>query len=130
MKKLYETEVDNPLTPARRKKIDKFIASNAHLAPANVSVSHEWVDEPVSALHVSTPPVKWEVTFDGGHVEIHADAPFWARLLFTKEKQNEFKEQVEKLLHKTGFYGKDEEKAPSRKKPAGKAAKKPTKHVA
>ncbi len=98
--KIYEIPIDHPLTPARRKTIDKYIARNAHLAPPKVDVSHGWEEE---VLRISTPPVAWEILFNSKNVEIFGTAPFWARLLFTKEKRMQLKAQIELLLHETGF---------------------------
>ena len=57
--KLYEIPIDKPLTPAKRKVIDQYIANNAHLAP--VKLSHEWEDEADPVLKIKTPPVVWEL---------------------------------------------------------------------
>jgi hypothetical protein len=110
--KLYEIPIDKPLTPAKRKVIDQYIANNAHLAP--VKLSHEWEDEADPVLKIKTPPVAWEVIFTEEIVEIHGSAPFWARLLFTKDKREELKVQIELLLHHTGLVA----RKPKNAKPA------------
>jgi len=48
-------------------------------------------------------------------MEVHGSAPFWARLLFTQEKRTKLKEQIEHLLHDTGFI----DAKPKGVKPAG-----------
>jgi hypothetical protein len=103
--KIYEIPIDQPLTAKRRKTIDKYILGNAHLLPFNVKLTHEWDGDDDEILRINTPPVAWEVIFASETVGIYGSGPLWARLLFTKKKQELLKEQIELLLHATGFIG-------------------------
>jgi hypothetical protein len=102
--KIYEIAIDHPLTPKRRKVIDKYIEGNSHLMPLNLTLSHDWEeDEEDPILRINTPPVSWEVVFLSDIVEVYGAGPLWARLLFTEKKKTLLKEQIELLLHDTGF---------------------------
>ena len=91
-----------PLTATRRKAIDKYITANSKFADR--SVSHEWVeDKEEQTLRIATPPVFWDIKFHPKKVEIFGSAPLWARLLLTRQKQAQLKEQIELVLAKTGF---------------------------
>jgi hypothetical protein len=101
-KKLYDIPIHLPLTATRRKAIDKYINANSKFA--DTPVSHEWVeDQAETTLRISTPPVVWDVLFHPKKVEVFGDAPLWARLLLTRQKQAQLKEQIELVLEKTGF---------------------------
>jgi hypothetical protein len=99
--KLYAIPIDHPLTPKKRKIINDYIARNTHLAPADSS--HDWDRETPHLLRIKATPAEFEIFFHEKNVEIHGSAPFWARLLFTQEKRTQLKEQIELLLHDTGF---------------------------
>ncbi len=104
--KIYEIPIDQPLTAKRRKTIDKYILGNSHLLPFGVKLTHEWDGDEDEILRINTPPVAWEIVFEEEAVGIYGSGPLWARLLFTKKKQQLLKEQIELLLHDTGFIGK------------------------
>jgi hypothetical protein len=99
--KIYEIPIDQPLTAKRRKTIDKYISGNGHLLPLKIKITHEWDGDEV--LRINTPPVAWEIIFESETVDIYGSGPLWARLLFTKKKQEMLKEQIVLLLHDTGF---------------------------
>ncbi len=101
--KIYEIPIDQPLTLKRRKIIDKYIKGNTHLVPLNTTLSHDWEEDDDPILRISTPPVSWEVIFQAEIVAVYGAAPFWARMLFTEKKKTFLKEQIELLLHDTGF---------------------------
>jgi hypothetical protein len=96
--KIYEFALDRPLTPAKRKTVEKYLQKNAHLSPKPVSYS--WDEE---VLYIEAKPVLVEVRFQQKRVELYATAPLWARLLFTKQKKVELKEELELILQKTKF---------------------------
>jgi hypothetical protein len=99
--KIYEFAIDRPLTPARRKAVEKQIKDNAHLSP--MRVSYNWDEEDDEVLHIAAKPVLIEVRFQDKNVELYGTAPLWARLLFTNQKKNELKEQIQSILQKTKF---------------------------
>jgi hypothetical protein len=105
--KIYDIPITSPLTLNKRKVIDKYITGNARLniAAFNITVSHEWHKDD-DVLFIKTPPVHWEIIFDGKNVEVYGVGPLWARLLFTEKKRILLREQITLLLHETGFLAK------------------------
>jgi hypothetical protein len=99
--KIYEFAIDRPLTPARRKAVEKQIKDNAHLSP--MPVSYNWDEEDDEVLHIEAKPVLIEVRFQDKNVELYGTAPLWARLLFTNQKKSELKDQIQSILQKTKF---------------------------
>jgi len=99
--KFFDIPIAYPLTAAKRKAVDKYIADNAHLSPSEVS--YDWDEETGKVLLIATPPAKWEVRFYPKSVEIHGEAPFWARVLLTKDKRAKLKEEIERMLRETGL---------------------------
>jgi hypothetical protein len=99
--KIYEFAIDRPLTPAKRKAVEKHIEENAHLSPKPVSYS--WDEDDSEVLHITAEPVLVEVRFQAKNVELYATAPLWARLLFTKQRKIELKDQIESILKKVKF---------------------------
>ncbi len=83
--KIYEIAIQKPLTPARRKAISQFLDRNAHRSP--IPMSYYWDEDDDHLLHVATPPVRWELWFDTEQVTVYGSGPFWAKLLFTKERR-------------------------------------------
>jgi hypothetical protein len=98
--KIYDFAIDNPLTTAKRKAVEKQIEQNAHLSPKPISYSWDENDE---VLHIEAEPLLIEVRFRDKNVELFATAPLWARLLFTKQRKAELKEQIESILQKAKF---------------------------
>jgi hypothetical protein len=99
--KIYEFTIDRPLTPARRKAVEKHIEQNAHLLPRPISWAWEEGDDEV--LHITAEPVEVEIKFQRKTVQLFAAAPIWARMLFTRQRKAELKEQIESVLQKAKF---------------------------
>jgi hypothetical protein len=99
--KIFEFSIDRPLTPARRKAIEKHIEQNAD--QSEKPVSYSWDDDDGDVLRIEADPVEIEVRFEATKVELFGAAPLWARLLFTAKKKAELKEQIEALLQKAKF---------------------------
>src|ERR1700685_1387669 len=97
--KIYDFAIDYPLTPARRKAVEKHILLSARLSPR--PVTYKWDDGEV--LHIAAEPVQIEVRFQETKVELYAAAPLWARRLFTNGKKAELKGQIESILQKAKF---------------------------
>ena len=97
--KIYSFAIDHPLTPAKRKAVERHLKANVPLSPSRVS--WEW-DDP-ETLHILAHPVQVDVRFKRERVELFAAAPLWARLLFTKQRKAELKEQIQAVLLKTKF---------------------------
>ena len=97
--KIEEFVIHQPLTAARRKALEGIIDDNAHLSPGEVS--YEW--ESPHVLLIVTHPVKWEVLFHARKIEVYAEAPFWARMLFTKKKRDELVNLLRRSIKELGF---------------------------
>jgi hypothetical protein len=116
--KLYQFAIDRPLTPAKRKAIEKHIEHNAHLSPE--PVCYNWDEDDDGVLHIAAEPVRIEVRFQDRKVELYGAAPLWARLLFTKKRKARLKQEIESILHKTNFVsaGKSKGRALNAAKPS------------
>jgi hypothetical protein len=99
--KIYEFVINRPLTPAKRKAVEKHIEQNAHLS--SKPVSYNWDEDDDEVLHIAIEPVLIEVRFQDKKVELYGSAPLWARLLFTEKKKVELKDQIETVLHQAKF---------------------------
>jgi len=99
--KIYEFPIDRPLTPAKRKAVEKHIEDNAYLSPR--PFSYNWDEEDDEVLHIAAEPVLIEVRFKDKSVELYGSAPLWARLLFTETKKAELKDEIESMLLKAKF---------------------------
>jgi hypothetical protein len=99
--KIYDFAIDSPLTPAKRKLVEKHIEQNSHLSPK--PISYNWDEDNNEVLHIKAEPLLIEVSFQARSVELYATAPLWARLLFTKQRKAELKEQIESILQKAKF---------------------------
>jgi hypothetical protein len=99
--KIYDFAIDSPLTTAKRKAVEKQIEQNAHLSPKPISYS--WDEDDDEVLHIEAEPLLIEVRFQDQNVELFATVPLWARLLFTKQRKAELKEQIESILQKAKF---------------------------
>jgi hypothetical protein len=118
--KIYEFPIDRPLTPAKRKAVEKHLEENARLSPK--PISYQWEGKASDVLRIAAEPVEVEVIFQAKSVELYAAAPLWARLLFTKQKKAELKDHIEVILQKVKFV------TPAKPKPAqakSAAARKP-----
>jgi hypothetical protein len=118
--KIYAFAIDNPLTAAKRKTVEKYIDQNAGLSPK--PVTYNWDESDRNTLHISAEPISVEVRFNARTVDLYATAPLWARLLFTKQKKVELKDQIELVLQKAKFVSPLKAKAP-KIKPAAAASK-------
>lgn len=100
--KIYDFAIDRPLTPAKRKVVEKYIAENAHLS--RKPISYEWEDDDDNeVLRIEAEPLRIDVRFQDRNVELYATAPIWARLLFTTKRKDELKQQIEQVLQKAKF---------------------------
>ena len=98
--KLYEFPITHELTAARRKAIDKLIDANAPKSPW--PITYEW-EESKDILHISSNSLKGEVHFHAKKIEVFGTIPFWAKMLFTKKKQEELGENISDGLKHLGF---------------------------
>lgn len=115
--KIYEFNIEHPLTAPRRKAIDQFLKKNAH--KSKWPASHEWDEENDHLLHIKTYPVSWEVWFAPHRVTVFGDAPFWAKMLFSDHKRAQLREGIMHVLQDAGFL-----KSAPKPKPAKSAARK------
>lgn len=99
--KIYEFPIDNPLTPAKRKAVEKYVEQSAE--QLEKPLAYSWDEDDRSILHIAAEPVLVEVRFEGKKVELYGSAPLWARLLFTEKKKTALKEQIESILVKAKF---------------------------
>ncbi len=99
--KLYELPINAPLTPSRREAVEKYIAANAHLS--DKPVSFIWDEQGGDVLHIMAEPAQIDIVFEATKVEVYFAAPSWARLLFTKAKKAQVKEQLEAALREADF---------------------------
>jgi hypothetical protein len=103
--RICQFKIENPLTPERRKALDKFLKGKKI---ENMS-SYEWDGEDDHTLRIVTQPVEWEVRFTPHRVTIHATAPLWAWVLLTDDKKELIEDEVREGLRATGFMEHDEE---------------------
>lgn len=99
--KIFEFDIDRPLTAAKKKAVEKHIEENAEKASA--SVSYQWDEEEDGVLHVAADPAQIEIRFAPKSVELYFAAPLWARMLFTEKKKAELKEEIETILRQAKF---------------------------
>ena len=107
LEQFYVFPVQSSLTSERRRAIEVQIAENAEAFERDVS--YKWLkrgDE--RFLRILVDPVTIEVVFLADRVECYGAAPAWARLLFTKARKQELKEQLEQVLVRAGFVGRPE----------------------
>lgn len=116
--KIYEFNIEHPLTAARRKAIDQFLKKNA--PKSKWAASHEWDADNDHLLHIKTYPVTWEVWFAPHRVTVYGAAPFWAKMLFTDAKRALLRESILQVLQATGFM-----KSAAKAKPAKSPARRP-----
>ncbi len=99
--RIYEFNIEHPLTAPRRKALDQFLKKNA--SKSKWPASHEWDGENDHVLHISTYPVKWEVWFAPHRVTVFGSGPFWAKMLFSDKKRALLREGILHVLEETGF---------------------------
>jgi hypothetical protein len=110
--KINEYPIDRPLSAGRRKKINKFIETNA--GRLGRAISHDWNDSG-TVLVLASDPVKWEFVFHPDRVETFGSAPFWVKMLFTEKRRQTVDQVVLQMLEEAGFIG----PSPARKKTLG-----------
>src|SRR6185503_18050779 len=96
--------------------VEKHIERRAKLFAK--AVSYRWDEDDDDVLHIEAKPVLIEVRFNGKSVELYGTAPLWARLLFTQQKKDELKTQIQSALREAKFIT-----ATSAKKPAVRTKK-------
>ena len=101
--KIFEFPIDQPLTAAKRKTVEKQVEKNAHLSPK--PVTYKWDEDDENVLHITADPVEAELRFHPKKVELYGGAPFWVRMLLTEKKKLQIKDEFELILQKTGFVG-------------------------
>lgn len=99
--KIYEFNIEHPLTAPRRKALDHFLKKNAH--KSKWAASHEWDEENDHLLHIATYPVKWEIWFAAHRVTVFGSGPFWAKMLFSDKKRAQLRAGILHVLQETGF---------------------------
>jgi hypothetical protein len=115
--KIYEFNIEHPLTAPRRKALDQFLTKNAHKSAW--AASHEWDEENDHLLHITTYPVKWEIWFAPHRVTVFGSGPFWAKMLFSDKKRALLREGLLHVLQEIGFM-----KSSTKAKPAKATARK------
>ncbi len=102
--KIDEFPISQPLTSARRKKLEKMIDENAFQSPS--PVSYHWEDPHL--LRVVTKPVEWKIVFEAHKIEVFATAPFWAKMLLTRKRREEMhQDSWRRRLRGLGFFGEE-----------------------
>ena len=108
--KIYEFNIEHPLTAPRRKALDQFLKKNA--SKLKWASRHEWDEENDHLLHIAIGPVKWEIVFMAHRVTVFGSGPFWAKMLFTDKKRAQLREGILHVLQEAGFM---KAKAPAKK---------------
>lgn len=96
--KIYEFEIDEALTEARREALEANIEKNAGLSPK--PFDYGW-EEDADILHILIDPVDIEVEFEPTKVGVFATAPVWAKVGFTEKKKAELKGLIETVLRES-----------------------------
>jgi hypothetical protein len=99
--KIYEFNIEHPLTAPRRKALDHFLRKNA--PRSTWAASHHWDEDNDHLLHITTYPVKWEVWFAPHRVTIFGSGPFWARMLFSDKKRAQLRDGILLTLQELDF---------------------------
>jgi hypothetical protein len=99
--KIYEFNIEHPLTAPRRKAIDHYLKKNA--SKSTWPASHKWDEENDHLLHITTYPVTWEVWFAPHRVTVFGNGPFWAKMLFSDKKRAMLREGLLHVLQDAGF---------------------------
>jgi hypothetical protein len=99
--KIYEFNIEHPLTAPRRKVLDHFLKKNA--SKLKWAAHHAWDEENDHLLHIVTGPVKWEIWFAAPRVTVFGRGPFWAKMLFSDKKRAQLREGILYVLQETGF---------------------------
>jgi hypothetical protein len=99
--KIYEFNIDQPLTAPRRKALDQFLKKNA--PKLKWAANHEWAEDDDHLLHITISPVKWEICFAPHRVTVFGSGPFWAKMLFSDKKRALLREGILQVLQETGF---------------------------
>ncbi|MFG1480007.1 hypothetical protein V5F53_15310 [Xanthobacter sp. V4C-4] len=99
--KIFEFQIEKPLTAQRRKAVEKYIEKQAELN--KTALEYGWAGADDTILEIAASPIEIEVRFQEHVVELYGAAPLWARLLFTDKKKGELKAQIEVLLREAKF---------------------------
>jgi hypothetical protein len=99
--KLFEFEIERPLTAAKRKVVEKLISQ--HSEQADKPVAWHWDEDDDQILHIAIDPAEIEIRFEELIVALYIGLPFWARALFTESRKNELRQLVEDILEKAKF---------------------------
>jgi hypothetical protein len=113
--KIYEFNIEHPLTAPRRKALDQFLKKNA--SKLKWAASHQWDEENDHLLHITTYPVQWEIWFAPHRVTIFGSGPFWAKMLFSDKKRADLREGILLVLEQTGFLKSNAKSAPAKAAP-------------
>ncbi|HEX4087031.1 MAG TPA: hypothetical protein VHY22_19105 [Chthoniobacteraceae bacterium] len=98
--KLFDFEINHPLTAERRETMDRFIAANA--GRLGRPVSHRW-DDAGNVLRVASDPVEWVFTFYPDRLEVFGTAPFWIKMLFTEKLRAVAHQTIRDMLAEAGL---------------------------
>jgi hypothetical protein len=118
MKKFYEFKLEQPLTAAGRKALDRVASRYAELYKNRMSFS--WDGENDDRLHIETPPVRWEMVFQGKKATVYGAIPFMMGMLFTQEKRAKLEEGILGVLNEAGFMQKSPKAAKESKRVGGR----------
>ena len=99
--KLYDIPIDQPLTSARRKALNRHLVRKVQLSTS--PVTYQWDEAAGEVLRIAAEPMTFEVRFHTKKVEIYGSAPLWARILLTGKKKEELKQEIQSILSDTGF---------------------------
>ncbi len=123
---IYEFSIEAPLTPAKRKIVEKHVGKLGEASEK--PLSYEWVDDGQPVLRISVEPILLEIKFAPGEVKVFGTAPLWARVMFTKKRRQELQGQIENILRLAKFT--TAESAPPRKATGTSRSKIPVKKKA
>lgn len=102
LEQFYVFPIHSPLTADKRRAVEAQIAENAETFQREVS--YKWLKRGEEKfLRILVDPVTIECVFFDDRIECFGAAPTWAKLLFTKARREELKNQLEKVLIGAGF---------------------------
>jgi hypothetical protein len=102
LERFFAFPIQSKLTLEKRRSIETQIDENAQ--KFGREISYKWLKRGEERfLRILADPVTIEIVFFDDRVEFFGAAPAWARLLFTKARKEEIKEQLEQVLIGAGF---------------------------
>ena len=105
LEQFFVFPIQSKLTSEKRRTIEAQIEENAQTFGREIS--YKWLKRGEERfLRILADPVTIEIVFFDDRVEFFGAAPAWARLLFTKGRKVELKEQLEQMLVGAGFVDK------------------------